>query len=365
MEKKIIINLKESIREKINKFSQKTVSIDDLLVFCTDNNCSDLYIKVGQHPRISRYGIIYTVPCFPTTERVWKNWAELAINSERNAKYVRNKTLDMSYFVISENSEFSDYRYRVNAGFSTGKNTATFRMITKELPTFETINFPATARDKLYEISKQKQGITLLIGATGMGKSTTLASMVNDFSKPKEPFDNKIIISMEDPVEYIYPSTENTFIIQEEYGIDFKDFAMGVRASLRQHPNIIIVGETRDLETINSLINGAMTGHNIYSTFHASDCSDAIARLYNNLVNENPTIMYDLIRNINMLLCQRLVPSENEFKLDVQYMVFTDEIRRKLISCINNGGNIPTLINELFSSEELARNGVVKQWNGG
>ena len=352
----------------LTQFENKVPIIDDLLVFCTENKCSDLYIKVGESPYISRWGMIHKVPSFPVTSVVWNQWAKQAITSENNAKYVRQKMLDLSYIVTKEYEEngikqYKDLRYRVSAGFSMGKNIATFRMISEELPSLSKINFPIVVRKILEQIMSQRQGITLFVGVTGSGKTTSLAACLNDFTKPNGPMDNSTIISLEDPIEYIIPSSQSVNILQKELGTDFKNFYDGVKQSLREHPTFINVGETRDRETVETLVEAARTGHGVISSFHASDCADAISRIYNMLVGLNEDIMYDVITNMNFILCQRLIPSPKGFKLNTQYMVFTDEIKNYLSLKVSKGENIPRTIGVLFKDPKLLSSGLIKDWD--
>lgn len=369
-------NLTKKLEDAIAKnFQDKTPDINALLRFCTENKCSDLYIKVGERPVISRYGIIYTVPCFPLTTKLWQDWAKFAISSENNAKYVRQKMLDFSYSIPSDpsydgsdtsgifESDVIDYRYRVSAGFSLGKNIATFRMISQNLPSFSTINFPKELEDILREVGKKRNKITIFVGVTGSGKTTTMAACMHDFSQPGGPFNNSVIISLEDPIEYIYPSTLNVNVLQKELGTDFKDFSLGVKQALREHPNFINVGETRDKETINTLVEASRTGHAVFTSFHASDVGDTISRLYNYLIGDNESIMYDLIANLNLIICQRLIPTDSGFNLNTQYMVFTDQIIKFLNRKIEEGKNIPTVINGLFQNPELLKYNIVKDWD--
>jgi Tfp pilus assembly pilus retraction ATPase PilT len=343
--------------------------IDMLLRFCTENECSDLYIKVGQEPYITRWGLLYTVPTHPVTAKIWNAWAKEAITSENNAAYVRKKMLDLSY-VISEPgvdaeglSTVNELRYRVSVGFSMGKNIATFRMITKELPSFSKINFPSDIERILKQVIAKRQGITLFVGVTGSGKTTTLAACMRDFSLPGGVMNNTTIISLEDPVEYVFPSSENVNILQKELRVDFKNFADGVKQSLREHPNFVNVGETRDRETVETLVEASRTGHGVISSFHASDCGDTISRMYNMLVGQNEGIMHDVIANLSLILCQRLIPSDTGFRLNTQYMVFTDELKMHLNHQIAAGENIPVVINELFGREPLLKAKVLKDWD--
>lgn len=313
-----------NLDEKLKKFENKIPKIDDILIFCTENKCSDLYLKIGKKPYISRYGLLYCVPTYELTNKVWQDWAKYAITSENNAKYVREKMLDFSYSVVNKDNE--EYRYRVSAGFSLSKNIASFRMISKEIPSFDSISFPKNVKSILKQISEKRSKITMFCGVTGCGKTTTMAACINDFSKKDGPFKNSVIITLEDPIEYIYESTPYSNIIQKELGVDFMKFSYGVKQALREHPNFINVGETRDKETINTLVEAARTGHAVFTSFHSSNVSDTISRLYNYLINDNQEIMYDLIINMNIIICQRLIPNKDGFKLDLQYMIFTDDI---------------------------------------
>lgn len=357
---------KNDLTTLIKKFEGKCPSINELLIFCTENKCSDLYIKVGECPYITRYGTIYRLQCYKTTGKIWREWAEFAITSENNAKYVRSKMLDFSYVIPANKIENSDedFRYRVSAGFSNAKNIATFRMISQEPPSFSNISFPSNISSLLKQISERKNKITVFVGATGSGKTTTMAACMNDFSKNNGPFKNSVIISLEDPIEYIYNSTDNTKFIQKELGIDFKDYPSGVKQSLREHPTFVNVGETRDKETINTLIEASRTGHAVFTSFHAIDVSDTISRLYNQSCSDgNNDIMYDLISNMNIIICQRIEANGEKFVLNIQYMLFTPQIVTFLNDMIEKGKNIPFVINKLFKNKELIESGVLKDWD--
>lgn len=361
MDSRIKIDRNDLTKQLRVTFLNKIPEINKMLIFCTENKCSDLYIKVGEEPYISRYGVIYKVPSFEVTNKVWNEWATYAISSERNSIYVREKMLDFSY-ELPHNDDV--YRYRVSSGFSNGKSIATFRMISKNAPSFDNINFPRNIRDILYQIAERRNKITLYVGATGSGKSTTMTASINDFSKNDGPFKNSVLISLEDPIEYILNGTEHTKIIQKELGVDFKNFPNGIKQALREHPNFINVGETRDKETIVTLIEASRTGHGVYSSFHATDVADTMSRLYNHSSNNgDKSVMYDLVANFNLILCQRISPKNDYFELNTQYMVFTPNIVDYLNDSIEKNKNIPTVINKLFKNEKLIQSGVIKDWD--
>ena len=351
----------------LERFQDKTLTVDELLAFCTEHKCSDLYIKVGNRPFITRWGMVHEVPCMPTTTRIWNDWAKEAISSENNARYVRSKMLDFSYSIPLP-EEFGqparEYRYRVSAGFSMRRNVATFRMITTELPSFKTIKFPEVERDILNQVLTRRQGIVLFVGVTGSGKTTTMAACINDFTQPGGGLENTTIISLEDPIEYIFPSTERVNIMQKEYSIDFKSWPDGVRQALREHPNLINVGETRDRETVETLVEASRTGHLCVSSFHASDAADTIARMYNMLVGQNEGIMYDVIANMNLILCQKLLANEtgDGFRMMTQYVVFNDEIKEHLNRSLSDGDSIPLVVAGLLQNKVLLDAHLVKNW---
>ena len=166
----------DNIELKIEKFKNKLVSIEKLLAFATENSCSDLFIKVSEQPYINRYGKLYIIPCMNINNLIWNEFAKDCISSERNAKYVREKCLDLAYQIkIPENSKYFNkyefFRYRLSVGFSQDKSIATFRMITPDLPSFDTINFPTSVQKVLNKSFENKNGIVLFCGPTGSGKS--------------------------------------------------------------------------------------------------------------------------------------------------------------------------------------------------
>ena len=351
-----------AITDAIKEFKGKVINdIDDLLRFCTENGCSDLYITVGKKPYISKYGKIYMINCLnEINKNIWNIWATRAITNEMNSNYVVNKMLDLSYQVESKNGDI--YRYRVSAGYSQSRNIATFRMISSENPSFSNINFPKDIASIISDRISYKNNIIMICGPTGSGKTTTFAACINDFSKDNGPLTNSIIVSLEDPIEYLYASTDNMSITQKELGRDFKQFSLGVKQALREHPNFINVGETRDKETIGTLVEASRTGHAVMTSFHSSNIADTISRLYNYLNKDNNEIMYDLISNMNMILCQKLIPSDTGFKIKIQYLIFTNEIIDRVNKAIINKENIPMFISSLLKDEELLKEGIIKDW---
>lgn len=333
--------------------------IDEQLIFCTKNGCSDLFVKVGEPATIYQYGIIYNT-LHPTDEIAWNNFANKAITSEQNAKYVRDKMLDFSY-------EANGLRYRVNCSFSQGQKIATFRMISDKLPTFNSLKLDDNVVALLERAFSQKQGISMLVGATGSGKTSTLAACINSFSagfgsRKELPLKDSHMITLEDPIEYIYPSTGSTLITQKELGRDFMSFELGIKSSLREHPTHMLVGETRDKETIRALVECSRTGHSCLTTFHTSSVSDTLARIYSYLAGENQDVMFDLIANLNFILCQQLIKSRKGYKMRYQYMFFTEQVKKVLVEAIYRNKNIPNTVENLMKNEQLLKANLCSGW---
>lgn len=356
--KKQLLNSNEykKLELPVGDFINKSPSIDELLKFCTQYGCSDLMIKVGSRPFIFRYGILYKVPSFPTTQKIWNEFAikNGAISSEANSSYVREKMYDFSYEIQIGGGE--SYRYRVSAGFSTNKNIATFRMISASLPTFKTLNIPTNMVNMLAKSLRTRGGITIIAGVTGSGKTSTLAACYNTFNSPQQPFENANVITLEDPIEYIYPSNDCTRVTQKELGKDFRSFANGIKQALREHPTHIEVGESRDAETIKTLIEASRTGHSVLTTFHTGSVADTLGRLIDHLSADNNGVTYDLITNINTIICQRLVPGNNGYKLEYEYLDFNySGVKSRLIKTNEENGNVQeairTMMNEITNPE--------------
>lgn len=359
-----------SVDEDIQSLKRQHMSIDDLLIFATEHNCSDLYIKVFDYPYISRFGKIIKVPCKVIDKDTWATFYNKYILNELNAGYVRQKLLDTSVAIrVPETSPNygiypnNVYRYRVSFGFSEERNTATFRMIKPEKPTFDTINYNPICVEALKKAYSKPSGITIFTGPTGSGKSTTMAACINTFTQPGGILDNKVGLTMEDPIEQTFDSTNSVRIVQQELGKDFISFAMGIKASLRAHPNFILVGEARDKEVICAICEAAMTGHSTTATFHASSVSGTISRLLHHLDNDSNMSM-DLILQLNLILSQKMIKQNDKYLVDTQFLLFTEDITNKLIEIIETpDASIAVEVDKLVHDSNLQAQQIVKDWD--
>ena len=359
-----------SVEDAINALRKQSLTIDDLLIFATEHNCSDLYIKVSEQPYLSFFGKIKRVPCTPISKDCWSTFYSTYILNELNAGYVRQKLLDTSVAIrVPETSPNYNkypnncYRYRVSFGFSEEKNVATFRMIKPDQPTFDTINYNPKCVEALRKAYSKASGICYETGPTGSGKSTTMAACINTFTQPGELLDNKVFITLEDPIENMFTSTDSVKISQKELGKDFLSFGLGIKAALREHPNIIVVGECRDKEVICAAIEAARTGHVTSTTFHASDVPGTINRLLYHLDNDK-NLSLDLILQLNIILSQKMLKQDNKYLVDTQFMLFDDEITNRLVELLDDpDANLAKEITKMIQDPDLQERGLVKDWD--
>ena len=353
-----------------DKIKRKDMSIEDLLIFATENDCSDLYIKVFDYPYVSKFGKIIRLPCQPTSKEQWNKFYDRQILKELNAGYVRNKLLDTSIAInIPPESpnygklRVSQYRYRVSFGFSDEYNIATFRMIKPNKITFDSINFNKACQNALTIAFSEKTGIIVEAGPTGSGKSTTLAACINTFTQPENVLDNKVIITLEDPIENEFDSGDSVKITQKELGKDFLTFNLGIKAALREHPNMIIVGEMRDKEVICTAIEAGRTGHLVSTTFHASDVGETVSRILYHLDNDK-NLSFDLINQVNLIIAQRMLKRDDKYLVDTQYLLFNKNITDYLIKIIEDPNlNVAIAVNKLVKDPQMQAAGLAKDWD--
>ena len=267
----------------------------------TFGNVSDLNLTVGKPPQVESSGQLTPVPF----DRV--SLAELTpfqteiftlnlINSDRRLSEVLIKegSCDMSYSLPGK------ARFRVNAFSQRGSYSIVLRRLSTRIPTIADLNVPTSLED----IAKEKNGLVLVTGATGSGKSTTLAAVLRLLNETKAVH----ILTLEDPVEFAHPHIKATFN-QREMGIDFDTFATGLRAALRQAPKVILVGEMRDRETVEIGMSAAETGHLVLSTLHTIDAGQTINRIVGMFEQEEEKqIRTRLADTVRWVVSQRLLP---------------------------------------------------------
>ncbi len=263
------------------------------------DNVSDLNFSCGQKPQVEINGSLYSASPLGLgklsgfqTEMI--AMAILRDNPEAAKQLAQMGTADLSYALPSR------CRFRVNIFQQRGSYSIVMRVIPHEIPSFESLNIPP----QLSEICNIRNGIVLLTGPTGSGKSSTLAAIIDHINETKSYH----IVTIEDPIEFLHNHKKST-INQREVGSDTKNFASALRAALRQAPKVILVGEMRDLETAEIALEAAETGHLVLSTLHTIDASktvDRIIGLYPK--NEEKIIRMRLAQTFRFIVSQRLIP---------------------------------------------------------
>lgn len=255
---------------------------------------SDLHLVTGLKPTLRKDGVLLTLEqeAALTPEGV-KAMVSSMLGEERMLVFVQRKELDFSF-------GYQNHRFRVNAFYSQGTVSAALRLITAEIRTLQQLGAPPIAES----FTKSAQGFVIVTGPTGHGKSTTLAALLNHINHSKR----KRIITIEDPIEYIFRS-EQSVVTQRELGLDTHSFAKAIKSSLREDPDVILVGEMRDLETIETALILAETGHLVFTTLHSGSAAQVADRIIDVFPpHQQQQIRQQLASVILGVVAQRLIP---------------------------------------------------------
>jgi len=295
-------------REELNKYLYTLIK----------HGGSDLHIKAGSGVRIRINGVLHKVESPKLTRESVINLLKELLR-KRFEEMIKNKEIDFSY-KLDEN-----YRFRANAFFQVDGPSVVFRVIPLKIPTLEELNFPKVIK----KFTQIERGLVLVTGVTGSGKSTTLAALINEINETKP----KHIITIEDPVEFIHKD-KKALINQRSLGEDTLSFSSALRAALREDPDIILVGEMRDRETIEIALHAAETGHLVFSTLHTLDAKETINRIIGVFPpEEQPRIRLVLSSVLQGIISQRLVPTiDNKRAAAMEILVATPRIKDLILN---------------------------------
>ena len=278
-------------RDQASKF------INDLLKLMLTRKGSDLFITADFPPAIKVDGKVTKLSAQPLTPAHTLTLVRSVMSDKQAAEFEATKECN---FAISP---AGIGRFRCNAFVQAGKVGMVLRVIPQELPTIDTLGMPQILKD----VAMTKRGLAILVGATGSGKSTTLAAMVdwrnlNSYGH---------IITVEDPVEFVHPH-KNCIVTQREVGLDTEGWEAALKNTLRQAPDVILMGEIRDRETMEHAVAFAETGHLCLATLHANSANQALDRIINFFPEERRAqLLMDLSLNLRALISQRLIPRES------------------------------------------------------
>jgi twitching motility protein PilT len=276
--------------------------IEDLLTAMLEShdNVSDLNVTVDRPLQVESAGELVAVPVDPPIENITPFQAEIfalnLINGDRRLTehLVTSGSCDTSYFLPGR------ARFRVNIFSQRGNFSMVLRKLETQIPTVDALRLP----DAFKKMPGERNGLILVTGATGSGKTTSLAALLNEINATKSVH----VVTLEDPVEYVHPNRKSTFN-QRELGLDFDTFANGLRAALRQAPKIILVGEMRDRETAELALKASETGHLVLSTLHTVNAGQAVNRIIGMFdKDEEKQIRQRLADTLRWVIGQRLVP---------------------------------------------------------
>lgn len=279
------------------------MDIQQLLEFTIQNNASDLHLLPGIPPAIRVDGALAYIPNYPAlTKEASEQMIFSLLNPAQKELFITNKELDFS-FGYGGGVYGDKGRFRVNIYYQRNLPSAAFRFLPPTIKTIEQLGLPKIA----HNFAALRQGFVLVTGPTGHGKSSTLAAIINEINLIRAAN----ILTIEDPIEYVYPNGKS-IISQREMGSDTHSWSLALKSALREDPDVVLVGEMRDPETISSAITVAETGHLVFSTLHTNSASQTIDRIIDSFpAYQQPQIRSQLASTLKGVISQRLLPKIN------------------------------------------------------
>ena len=290
------------------------VHIDELLRLTVQSGASDLHLSVGRAPMVRKDGKLVPLPFELAQERDTQRIVFDILNNSQIEKFERTHELDFSYGVKGVGRfRFNVYRQRSSVGCA-------MRVIPNVVPSMEQLKLPAVMRS----FTQKHSGLVLVTGPTGSGKSTTIASLIDIINSEREAH----ILTIEDPIEYLH-NHKRSMVNQRELGTDTDSFTNALRASLREDPDVILVGEMRDLETISAAITLAETGHLVFATLHTRSAPATIDRIVDVFpAHQQEQIRVQLSTSIEAVVSQQLLPKIGGGRVAaIEIMVATSALR--------------------------------------
>ncbi len=269
-------------------------SVEEILSAAKDAKASDVHITVGIPPQMRVNGRLITIGGDKLTSEDTGNIADKIMNEKQKRCFEEKGDIDISYSIAGQG------RYRVNIYKQRGSAALAFRLVDTQVSSLEELGVPQS----VIELYTKKRGLVLVTGPTGSGKSTTLAALIDRINSNREAH----IITLEDPIEYLHQH-KRSIVNQREMGLDFNSYADALRAALREDPDVILVGEMRDFETISVAITAAETGHLVLSTLHTIGAASTVDRVIDVFPpHQQQQIRIQLAGVLESVISQQLVP---------------------------------------------------------
>lgn len=328
--------ISEEDRNEIYKQLVEKLDINKLLKLTIEKGASDLHLLADQPPVLRINGEIHTLEMTPLSADDIPRLIYSIMGQPQIRKFQIDKELDFAIQYDKEN------RFRVNLHQQRGCVEAALRLINTRLLTFDDLKIPSVVKD----LARQKEGLILIVGTTGSGKSTTMAAMIDLINHERRG----VIITLERPIEYVYKN-DNCIIKQREVGIDTNSFSSALKSTLRQDPNVIIVGELDDMETVKTALIAAEAGHLVIASFHAPNTIQAVDRLASLFpVEHRKQVLFQLSNALKGIICQVLLPcadQKNKRVLATEVMIANDAVKHiirnnellQLATLIQTGGS--------------------------
>ena len=305
----------------------------------TEQNASDLHITVGSAPRIRINGNLKAIDENKLSEKEIETILQEHLNNEQLKSIKNGNEIDFTIGITGLS------RFRVNAFLQRENIVATFRRLPYDIPEINTLGLP----ESVINLTQKRKGLILITGGTGSGKSTTLAAMIQKISQELEGH----IITIEDPIEYLYNHSKS-LINQREIGVDSNSFSSALKSSLRQDPDVVSIGELRDVDSMSTALTIAETGHLVLGTLHTNNASGTITRLIDAFEPEKQEIIrMNLSMSLLAIVSQQLIPNiDNNRSLAIEVLVNTPSMQ-----AVIRENNIHQIDNYLLSG---AKDGMIR-----
>lgn len=282
----------------MNMEETKGKEIDKLFAYMAKNNASDLHLKNGHKPVLRIATAMYDVGNKDLSADEVKKLIYGIMTQDQISKFEIRGDIDFAYTLEGVG------RFRINVFKDRGNNAVSIRRVNNYIPTYDELNLP----DSLRRLEDMDRGLVIVSGPTGSGKSTTLAAVLEAINKTKKLH----LITIEDPIEYMFQS-QKAVISQREVGLDVESYLSALKYVVRQDPDVIFIGELRDIDSFEAAVSCAQTGHLVFTTVHASSAAQAIGRLLDLFPPDRQAVVRQgLSFNLRAVLCQKLIPSCKE-----------------------------------------------------